>query len=82
MENNNQIKIQIRNAIKGSSRGWLSMMTILLLSACHDYLDIEPLESVSDELAIVDEGSLNTALRGAYRSLGSGGYYGGNYVLL
>ena len=82
MENNNQIKIRIRNAIKGSSRGWLSIMTIFLLSACHDYLDIEPLESVSDELAIVDEGSLNTALRGAYRSLGSGGYYGGNYVLL
>lgn len=53
-----------------------------LLSACDDYLTVEPKESISDELAISDGLSLQTALRGAYRSLGSGGYYGGTYVQL
>lgn len=53
-----------------------------LLVSCDDYLTVEPRESISDELAIADKTSLNTALRGAYRSLGSGGYYGGTYVQL
>lgn len=53
-----------------------------LLSACDDYLTVEPKESISDELAISDKLSLQTALRGAYRALGSGGYYGGTYVQL
>jgi len=53
-----------------------------VLSACDNYLTVEPKESISDELAISDELSLQTALRGAYRSLGSGGYYGGTYVQL
>lgn len=66
---------------------WLSghaafLVILLFLSACDDFLTIEPRQSISDQLAIVDESSLNTALRGAYRSLGSGGYYGGTYVLL
>jgi tetratricopeptide (TPR) repeat protein len=55
---------------------------LILLGSCDDYLSIEPKESISDELAIVDKTSLNTALRGAYRSVGDGGYYGGTYVLL
>ena len=70
MENNSQIIIRRRKAVKVSTRGWLAIMAILFLSACQDYLDIEPLESVSDELAIVDKVSLNTALRGAYQVTG------------
>ena len=57
-------------------------LIVLIATSCDDFLSIEPRQSISDELAIVDEPSLNTALRGAYRSLGSGGYYGGTYVLL
>lgn len=59
-----------------------TVVALLLLSSCDDFLTIEPRETISDELAIVDKTSLNTALRGAYRSLGDGGYYGGTYVLL
>jgi tetratricopeptide (TPR) repeat protein len=62
---------------------WLSVLMIaFLLSSCDDFLTVEPKESISDELAISEELSLKTALRGAYRSLGSSGYYGGTYVQL
>lgn len=62
--------------------GFLVLIIGFFLSACDDYLTVEPKESISDELAISDKLSLQTALRGAYRSLGSGGYYGGTYVQL
>lgn len=60
----------------------LALQVLLVAVSCDDFLSIEPKQSISDELAIVDEPSLNTALRGAYRSLGNGGYYGGTYVQL
>lgn len=53
----------------------------LVFNSCEDQLEIEPLASISDESAIIDERSLETAVRGAYRSLGSNGYYGGDYTL-
>lgn len=71
------IKIKTRSALNV-----ILIFALIALAACDDYLSIEPKESISDELAIVDKTSLNTALRGAYRSLGDGGYYGGTYVLL
>src|SRR5688572_24760986 len=60
----------------------VAIAAFMLLASCDDFLTIEPRETISDELAIVDKTSLNTALRGAYRSVGDGGYYGGTYVLL
>lgn len=60
----------------------LSAGALSLLYACDSFLEIEPREAISEELAIVDANSLNTAIRGAYRALGSGGYYGEGYVNL
>src|SRR5688500_14392831 len=78
MKNNFQlVKINTSSALIT-----ILIIATIVLTSCDDYLSIEPKESISDELAIVDKTSLNTALRGAYRSLGSGGYYGGTYVLL
>ncbi|UPK70018.1 RagB/SusD family nutrient uptake outer membrane protein [Chitinophaga filiformis] len=49
---------------------------VLLLSACKDFLDVEPRDSVSDDATIVDEASAQTAVRGMYRELGDDAYYG------
>lgn len=71
------MKKKIKHIVKLSA-----FVTFLaMITSCESTLNIEPAASISNELAIVDETSLNTALRGAYRSLGSGNYYGGNYTL-
>ena len=77
-----KLKYRIANKIKQISPQIAIVVALGLLASCDDYLTVEPRESISDELAIADKTSLNTALRGAYRSLGSGGYYGGTYVQL
>lgn len=50
--------------------------------SCRKFLEVKPVEAVSDEVTINDRASAETALRGAYRALGSNGYYGENYVTL
>ncbi|REA63645.1 RagB/SusD family nutrient uptake outer membrane protein [Dyadobacter luteus] len=55
---------------------------LVLLASCGEFLEIAPKETISEELAIVDKTSLNTAVRGAYRRLGNAGYYGEGYVNL
>jgi len=52
------------------------------LIGCNKFLEVEPKESISDELAITDKTSLNTAVRGLYRTLADNGYYGEGYVNL
>lgn len=49
---------------------------LLLLTACSDFLDVEPKDAVSDETTIVDKTSAQTAVRGIYRQLGDDDYYG------
>ncbi|WP_202928957.1 RagB/SusD family nutrient uptake outer membrane protein [Chitinophaga agri] len=49
---------------------------LLLLTACRDFLDVEPKDAVSDETTIVDKTSAQTAVRGIYRQLGDDDYYG------
>jgi hypothetical protein len=46
------------------------------LSSCESFLDVKPLESISDAQTIVDKTSAETAIRGVYSALSSGGYYG------
>jgi tetratricopeptide (TPR) repeat protein len=79
MKNENQSKKQSKKSKLAQA---VAIVALIVLGSCDDFLTIEPRETISDELAIVDKTSLNTALRGAYRSLGDGGYYGGTYVLL
>jgi hypothetical protein len=46
------------------------------LSSCKKFLQVEPVDSVSDEQTIVDKTSAETATRGVYRALSADGYYG------
>ena len=46
------------------------------LSSCEKYLDVKPLESISDTQTIFDKSSSETAIRGVYSSLASANYYG------
>jgi tetratricopeptide (TPR) repeat protein len=48
----------------------------LTLLSCNKFLDVEPKDSVSDELTIIDKTSANTAIRGVYRRLSADNYYG------
>jgi len=73
------IKIFFRRKKGQSIVVYMLITSLLIVSSCSSFLDIEPKDNVSDESTIVDRASLNTALRGAYRTLAD--YYG-NYTRL
>jgi tetratricopeptide (TPR) repeat protein len=52
------------------------LISVLALSSCKKFLDVQPKDAISDELTILDKASAQTALRGVYRSLASDNYYG------
>lgn len=54
----------------------LTLFAGLTLFSCNKFLDVEPKDSVSDELTIIDKTSANTAIRGVYRRLAADNYYG------
>ena len=54
----------------------LSLTVLMLLSGCADYLDLKPLDRISDAQTIFDKTSSEAAVRGVYSALGGGGYYG------
>ncbi|WP_437917964.1 RagB/SusD family nutrient uptake outer membrane protein [Sphingobacterium sp. LRF_L2] len=51
-------------------------------TGCTSFLDVEPQDSVSDQVTIVDETSAETAVRGIYSALRSDDYYGYSFQLL
>jgi len=58
---------------------YISLLLIILLlffASCKKYLTVQPVDSVSDQVTIVDATSAQTAVRGAYRSLANDNYYG------
>jgi hypothetical protein len=58
---------------------FLVIVLLLLISlnfSCSKFLETEPKNAASDELTIFDKTSAETALRGAYRALADGPYYG------
>ena len=62
------------------------MVTALLLAmalgACDEgLLDVLPVDSIAEEIAIVDARSAQAALVGAYSALQGGSYYGGAYIM-
>ncbi|MFC7524471.1 RagB/SusD family nutrient uptake outer membrane protein [Parapedobacter sp. GCM10030251] len=63
---------------------WFGCVAVFAISAggCGNFLEIAPKEAVAAESAIIDETSLNTAIRGAYRALGASSYYGEGFVNL
>jgi hypothetical protein len=52
------------------------VLSTLVLVSCKKFLDVEPVDSVSDGQTIVDKTSAETATRGLYRALSADGYYG------
>ena len=54
----------------------LPALSTLVLVSCKKFLDVEPVDSVSDGQTIVDKTSAETATRGLYRALSADGYYG------
>ena len=54
-------------------------VTGILLSSCKKFLDVQPQDSIPDDLTIVDKASAQTALRGVYRALSSDNYYGNSF---
>ena len=56
-----------------------AIITIASVFSCEDFLNVQPAESISDEITIVDRQSAETALRGVYSSLANSDYYGTSY---
>ncbi|WP_128544730.1 RagB/SusD family nutrient uptake outer membrane protein [Larkinella soli] len=54
----------------------IPVFALTALVSCKDFLDVRPLESISDDLTIVDKASAETAVRGIYSALGNSSYYG------
>lgn len=54
----------------------LPALSTLLLVSCKKFLEVQPVDSVSDGQTIVDKTSAETATRGLYRALSADGYYG------
>ncbi len=50
------------------------------LMACDSQLDIEPQQSISEDLALSSSNNIRTVLNGAYDELGSSDVFGGNYI--
>ncbi|GAB2603517.1 RagB/SusD family nutrient uptake outer membrane protein [Spirosoma areae] len=56
-----------------------SLFLLLTVSSCQNFLDVKPLESISDAVTITDQNSALTALRGVYSALASSDYYGTSF---
>ncbi len=56
-----------------------SLLLLLTVSSCQQFLDVKPLESISDAETITDQNSALTALRGVYSALASSDYYGTSF---
>ena len=58
--------------------GWsLTLGIVVLMSACKkDFLDLQPYDSVSSDVAITDVAGMKAALGGAYSNLGNVSLYG------
>ncbi len=54
----------------------LSAGLLTMGASCSNFLDVKPLESISDTQTIFDKTSAETALRGVYSALSNGSYYG------
>ncbi len=59
-----------------STKITFSLFLLLITASCRQFLDVKPLESISDAETITDQNSALTALRGVYSALADGSYYG------
>ena len=54
----------------------LLVLVVTVTTSCKKFLAVQPVDSVSDQVTIVDATSAQTAVRGAYRALANDNYYG------
>jgi hypothetical protein len=59
-----------------------ALLSSMILVSCKKFLDVQPLNSVSDAVTIVDQSSAETAVRGMYRALSADAYYGTGFQSL
>lgn len=57
---------------------FLAILLLLGMNACQDELELEPAQSVSEDLALNSDQNVKAVLIGAYDRLGSGDVFGGN----
>lgn len=58
------------------------LYALTVLSSCKKFLSVDPKDSTSDDLTIVDGSSAQTAVRGIYNQLESNDYYGYTFQTL
>lgn len=67
-----------------ATRRWVpALLLVLTLGACDTdrLLDLQPEDQISTDISIVDAGSAQAALYGAYSALENTSYYGGDYLM-
>ena len=57
----------------------LLLLVFGLFVSCEKFLEVNPKDSISDAVTIVDKISAETAIRGVYSAVADGGYYGTTY---
>lgn len=61
---------------------FLALFIGVIFTGCDGLLELEPQASISDEIALSTPANVETAVIGAYRSMGVGNTYGGSYIYL
>jgi tetratricopeptide (TPR) repeat protein len=57
---------------------WLCTLFVFSLAACNKELDLEPAQSISEDLALDNDANVKSVLLGAYDGLALDGMFGGN----
>lgn len=57
---------------------WLCTLFVFSLTACNKELDLEPAQSISEDLALDNDANVKSVLLGAYDGLALDGLFGGN----
>ena len=65
--------------MKYSIRFLYPFLLLASLNSCKKFLEVQPQDSIADDLTIVDKASAQTALRGVYRALSADNYYGSSF---
>ena len=57
----------------------LTFASLLFSISCDDFIDLEPTDFLSEDLALETPQDFEQAIIGCYSGLIGGGYYGGNF---
>lgn len=57
-----------------------TILSMSILTSCEGLLDLEPAQSISNEVALSDDESVKQALAGAYDNLSVSGFFGGEVM--